>query len=185
MIRRRSGSKLLTVLLVAACAGLGWTVYRGFSAPPEVPTEAPDDAAPAAGDDVAPLPEAAAFEMPPLDDFSVIAERPLFSPTRRPAEGDAPTAAPRQMLDLTLIGVVLTGEERIAIVTPAGQGKAVRLGVGDSIRGWTLVELEPERATFERDGEEETLFLAFQTAPTPAKRQPGQQGQQNGATKND
>ena len=181
MIQRRSGNGILTALLVAACAGLGWTVYRGFSAPPE----APGAASPAAGDDVAPLPEAASFEMPPLEAFSIVAERPLFSPTRRPPEGEVAAAAPRQMLDLTLIGVVLTAEERLAIVTPAGQGNAVRLGVGDSIQGWTLVAVEPERATFERDGEEETLFLAFQTAPTPARRQPAQSGQKNGGTKND
>lgn len=179
MIRRGSGGRLVTLLLLAACAGLGWTVYRGLDAPARAPAEV----APAANGEVAALPPMPDYEMPPLAEFAEVAERPLFSPTRRPPVGAVPTAAPRQTLDLTLIGIVLSEAERLAIVTPGGAGRAVRLGVGDSIQGWTLVELESERATFERDGAQETLYLAFQTAPTPTRKQQGER--QDRAGQND
>jgi len=178
MIRRRSGGRLVTVLLIAACAGLAWTVYRGLGAPPQ-PAAGVE---PAADDGLPALPPVAGYEMAPLEDFMEIAERPLFSPTRRPPAGEGATVAPRQALDLTLIGVVLSTEERLAIVTPGGPGKAVRLGVGDSIQGWVLTELESERATFERGAETVTLYLAFETAPTTPRRQ---QGQREDATRQD
>lgn len=170
MIRRRSGGTLATALLIAACAGLGWTVYRGLATPQQPAVEVGSPA----NDGVLSLPPATRFEIAPLEDFIEVAERPLFSPSRRPPLGEVATATPRQALDLTLIGVVLSSEERLAIVTPGGQGKAVRLGVGDSIQGWTLVELESERATFERDGESITLYLAFEALPTAPRRQQGQ-----------
>lgn len=179
MIRRRSGGKQVTALLGVACALLAALIFRGLGAPVAPSNETTSVAL----DGVADLPPVADYRMAPLEDFAEIVERPLFSPTRTPAVSGAAVDALRQSLDLTLIGVVLSNEERLAIVTPGGQSNAVRLGVGDSIQGWTLTELESERATFERDGELQTLYLAFETAPTTPRRR--QEPRDDAARQND
>lgn len=81
--------------------------------------------------------------------YSLIAERPLFSATRRPAEiEDEPVATPveepkppveEQRLDgLTLTAIIVKGEERIALMKDPQIDKTLRLKLGESIRGWSV-----------------------------------------------
>ena len=126
--RRRSGGAL--VLLAGLCAGLGWRNYGQWTAASRAPepvrlAEAPSGTA--GSGELPPLPAARSFEMAALSSYTEIVSRPVFSPTRRPptaarvvGERGAGTAA------VSLIGVILSADERIALIKLAtGAARAV------------------------------------------------------------
>jgi general secretion pathway protein N len=96
----------------------------------------------------------------PLDAYSVVAERPLFNPDRRPQptadEGGAvepPAPAEAPPLDLVLTSVILAGDTRIAVVAEPGGMNSQSVRLGQSLKGeqaaWQLAELHPRYAIFE------------------------------------
>ncbi|MDX1540542.1 MAG: hypothetical protein R3349_03975, partial [Geminicoccaceae bacterium] len=106
------------------------------------------------------------FEPPPPNLFTVISERPLFAPSRRPYIPPAtvepaagPAEAPLEPLAAELVGVMLTGERRAALVQREGSASVERLAVGQSIDGWLIEEVEPRYALLRRGGEEQVLEL--------------------------
>jgi hypothetical protein len=198
MSRRGSGQGLLSLLLLAAGAVLGARLYDEW----RQPGSRPDDAAFAAESETAAAPPAPelTLALPPPDEFAVIAARPLFSPTRRPAppapaepeaapETDlaqvpepelvteaepAEEAAPPPTVTFTLVGIVIDGSERYALVEKHADGKVVRLTEGDAIEGWFAVLIDPERAVFRQGAIEEELVLKYDT-PVPPERMPAMQ----------
>lgn len=102
--------------------------------------------------------------------FSVIAERPVFSPSRRPnaPREVAPSiisqpAAPDPPVtpDATLVGVLLSATMGTAVFRLA-DGKSSSLIRGEKIAGWTLEEIEPNRVVLTSGSDR--YELAF---PTP------------------
>ena len=167
MIARRRSGWLTSTLLLGLCLALAAFVYEqaGIEAPgPPPPTgggEAPRLAALSAQPN---------YTKAPLAEFSAVLERPLFSPTRRPpAEGTVPEAAPEAELQVTLVGVIISSEEQIAIVRPKDASRFARLSVGDSFQGWTLASIEPKRVTFRRGDVEEHIELTFDVPPPVQK----------------
>lgn len=85
--------------------------------------------------------------------YNRIAQRPLFSATRRPPElieETPPTPevpkppVEEQRLDgLTLTAVIMKGEERIALMKDPQTDKTLRLIKGETIRGWVVTEVGP------------------------------------------
>lgn len=86
--------------------------------------------------------------------YNRIAQRPLFSATRRPPELIVEEAPPtpevpkppveEQRLDgLTLTAVIMKGEERIALMKDPQTDKTLRLIKGETIRGWVVTEVGP------------------------------------------
>src|SRR6185437_9235561 len=71
---------------------------------------------------------------PPANTFARINERPIFSPTRKPVTptpkaSEAPASPP----DATLIGVIIDGQNRLALVRTSTSPLEVSLGVGASL----------------------------------------------------
>jgi len=129
----------------------------------------------------------------PVEDYAVIGQRPLFNPDRQPtvdesAEGsdDAPVEEVAPPLDVTLTGVILSGDVKIALLSDnrSRESQSVRLGAsleGD-LSSWKLAQLEPRRAVFEGPtGRTEVELRVFDgkggQSPTPLGRQPGTESQ--------
>jgi hypothetical protein len=117
---------------------------------------------------------------PSADVLPAIAERPLFSPTRRPpvaAAAPAPQeeilapAAPPPAVDFTLVGIVTAGENRFALVERRIDSRVIEVRQGGEISGWFAVVIYPERAVFRQDAFEEELVLKYET-PVPPERNP-------------
>lgn len=179
MIARRGSGWLASTLLLGVCLALAAFVYVQVLA--EAPGPAPSD-----GGETPPLaalPARPSYAMAPVEDFSEILERPLFSPTRRPpAQGVAATAAPEPELQVTLVGVIISSEEQIAIVRLKDAGRFARLSVGDSFQGWILDSIEPSRVTFRRGDVEEHIELTYDVPPPvqkPKRRKRRERNQPN------
>ena len=140
-------------VLLAVAAGLGllllvevWLVMPE-SLLPEQPT-----AAETASPPVAPsVEELKNFSLPPRESVRAFVERPLFEKTRRTAgEASAPKENAVEIADVTLIGVVIASDERIAILrTREG---AVRVRTGDAVGDWRVVEITQNSVLLRNDG---------------------------------
>jgi len=126
------------------------------------------------------LPAITTRELAPIEGFAAIAERPLFAPGRRPAP-QAPSlgtetvaAAPANTAPLSavLIGVLLSPRSHSAVLRLA-DGKNKTLAEGDSIDGWKLERVLPDRASFQ-SGEThvELLFPLHQASAAAANAAP-------------
>lgn len=147
-------------------------LYRSNAAPLSVRTPGPEESEPEDGQD---------FELPGLDDYEQMIQRPLFMETRRPGEAVAeqpPPPPPQTPLNLKLMGVVATPKGKLALLADA-KGKYKRLKKNDTLDGWTLVELGSDRVTMQQGDERKDLpLLKVKPKPPPgALGQPGQPGQ--------
>ncbi len=171
MIARRRSGWLAPALMLGVCAALAWTVYWEIQMGMPEPVEAAGGQAPPLSD----LPAEPSFVMAPAESFSAILERPLFSPTRRPpAEGTVTIESAEPELEVTLVGIIISSEEQIAIIKPKGGSQFVRLSEGDSFQGWVLETIEPDRITFQRGDIEEHIELTYDEPPPvqkPRRRQ--------------
>jgi hypothetical protein len=105
--------------------------------------------------------------LPPLTNFAATVERPLFSPSRRPA-ASAPAAAPGTESRYRLLGIVASGTKKTAFV--ADNARRAELGVGDTLDGWTVKEIRQDRVTLASPTGE--MVLKLKTAPAePVKSQ--------------
>jgi len=81
--------------------------------------------------------------LPPLTALSAIAERPLFSPTRRP---NAPAAAPVETSQpgrYRLLGVIGVGNSRRALVVDGS--RRIEISEGGALDTWTVKRIEIDR----------------------------------------
>ncbi len=118
------------------------------------------------------------YRPPGEADFQVIERRPLFAPDRRPPEAgsgavaDGP-AAPSSLDGLLLTGIIGAGEQRVAIVEPAGPprpgSEALSLRVGDKLRGWTVEAIGEDRIVLVDGGQRFEMELI----DDPARRRGG------------
>jgi hypothetical protein len=158
-----ASNHLSTGFLVMSCLALGSVVVfemmGDVSLAPQVTAAAPTVPA-------LPEREPVSFEPPDPEAFEVIGERPLFSPSRLPfvppttsepvVEPDQP---PPEPLLAELVGVVLTADQRAAMVQEEGAPAPRRVTVGQSVAGWRVVEVERSRAVFRRGDEVQVLEL--------------------------
>jgi hypothetical protein len=68
---------------------------------------------------------------------SAILARPLFSPTRRPAEAAAADHSETPLSDMRLTGILITPDQHLAIFAPAG-GKPLVRSEGEMISDWRI-----------------------------------------------
>ena len=177
--RRRRRSALPLFLL---CLALGYLIYFEIGSSPTVLQAGPADLPPP--EQVAALPEQPGFAMPPIESFSEIATRPLFSESRRPPIPEAepegePEPEPEQIAVpdvrrglFVLVGVVITDQVRMAIVRQRNAKEAVRLFKGQQIEGWTVDSVQPNRVLFRQGAAVEEVRLDDSLAPPPAPRKP-------------
>lgn len=152
------------VLPAILCLALGAAVYEQFTLPPDQPV---------GSDLTAPVGRAAEFTatdpfvLPPLAAFAEIVERPVFSPTRRLPSDAKPESetvdavpTPSGSLDLVVVGII-TGPRELALLRSASGGRLRPMAEGDELSGWTLVEIEPFRLVFRREGDEQMFEIEY------------------------
>lgn len=109
------------------------------------------------------------FAPPPLAQFAETVERPLFSESRRPPEQTADSSGPPKPFEGTLVGVLIGQTETVALLKIAGETDVTRVTKGQTIRGWLVVEIHPDRVVLqgERTAEIRLQDDAAEGAPRP------------------
>jgi hypothetical protein len=165
------GRWLLTLALL--CLGLGAVVAgqlamsTGFEPPAVTASPAPAPAGPRATVEFAP---------PPLSQFAETVERPLFSESRRPPETSGEPSGPPKPFEGALVGTLIIQGETIALLKIAGEPEVTRVTKGQTIRGWLVVEIHPDRVVLQG---ERTAEIRLQEdteigRPTATGAPPGQ-----------
>ena len=104
--------------------------------------------------------------MAPIEKFSAIIERPIFSPIRRPATKQPGSEEQQQRSNLTLFGIAISAGEQIALVgVERGTGFA-RLKKGEAFSGWVLVDIERNRVLLRKGTVDEALELNYGVPPS-------------------
>lgn len=166
---RRPAFRIL--LLSLASLFFGWQTWRAWTLPPG--PEGP----PAAGGTFVPRepsdPGEAEPGGPPGLDVGAIVARPLFRPDRQPYRKEGGVLSGRnyeaELGKFTLLGVLLLGEDRKAVVsdrTP-GRSNSWEVGAGDALPGFTVKKIETDGVVLEADGRTFTLPL-YAGAPKSA-----------------
>lgn len=119
----------------------------------------------------------AAFQLPPVEEFSAFVDRPLFVEGRKPpveGEQQAQAAKPEDLapLELSLMGVMFSPHGKMAILAEAS-GKNRRVKLGGTIEGWRLIDLKADRVTLQRGDEQRDLPL-MKPRPKGVAPAPGQ-----------
>jgi hypothetical protein len=168
-------TKLLLLAAVLAVPYLLWT--RDEDAPPAVAASVARPAAeevPKAGTGAPGQPPADPFVLPPLERFTAVVERPLFSPTRRlpvptvpvVAEASAPAPTPEPIAarpaepELRFFGTVREHGAAAALVTYPATAEVARLAPGDTVGEWRVVEVGRNRLVLGL-GDERRSFEIF------------------------
>jgi hypothetical protein len=113
------------------------------------------------------------FRLPPVEEFDVIIERPLFAKDRRPVAGadTSPAEPPAEDTGMAVQQVVLAGtatdqrNRAVAILQDVAQGSAFRVWVGDEIAGWTVKSIQPREIVLVHDGQEISVTLDEPAVP--------------------
>lgn len=107
----------------------------------------------------------------PLTGFREITDRPLFTEGRLPAEKPAEAEVAKMPLTpirLSLEGVVITPQSRVAVMTDLQTNELLRLAEGMSHSDWKLEKVEHDAVTIRRGTEETILALQPEEAPAAA-----------------
>jgi hypothetical protein len=155
---------LLALLL--GCAAFGTAIALELDAPAGDPSPAPVAAAPAPA---APKPQPRAKE--PVEELVAGAEaRPLFTPTRRPAEkgGSADSGEP-ELKDIRLTGILVEADRHLAIFAIAG-GKPLVRSEGETLKEWRLDSISPTEVSL--SGPDGLRTLAPKTDPNLVRPAP-------------
>lgn len=151
-----------TVLLGTASAIMALVVALQLAFPASVP--AVEDAG--AGEaEVPELADPPAWVPTEFDSYTSILERPLLYTDRRlpaPPEEKAEPQAPREPLRLQLEGVALAGGSRVALLRDETNNTLITMAEGMAHNGWTLDNVQPDRAVFRRDNDVTELPLEIQ-----------------------
>lgn len=113
-------------------------------------------------------------ELPPIEVFAEMVERPLFDQTRRPPPvieqveveefaAQQPVKVTEPPPDVRLAGVAIVGADRVALVHGPGAHPARRLKTGAEIEGWIVDDIRPHAIRL-RQGEREAVI----DLPVPA-----------------
>jgi general secretion pathway protein N len=143
--RQRPGRTPL--LLAAGCVVLAGLVYIELDAP-DIEPPAKAAVTGAAEPDKRPA-ENPSFAMPPLRNFAGVLSRPLFSETRRPPRQPTGPADTRDA-SFTLVGTILSTQERHALVEHGQPPHLERISEGQEVDGWTVEQILPDRVVFAR-----------------------------------
>jgi hypothetical protein len=148
------------LVLSGVCAALLLVLgYLLFAPLPEISVPQVHAAAETVEDDT-PLQR---FEAPPMAAFADVDDRSVFNPARvrvsSPSVAGA-TNATTLPSDISLVGVILDGEKRLALLKSPQAPLAVGLGVGGSIEGWQVTRVEADRVALRAGGPEQELKLS-------------------------
>jgi hypothetical protein len=118
--------------------------------------------------------------LPALVDLTETLDRPVFSPTRRPAQVAAAAPVPEAPTmrnneapppDMKLSAVVIDAGRRFALLQRFPAGGTVRVAQGDVVDGWTLSEVRADGVTLRKnDQRHEIVLRTFEPAPAAPRR---------------
>jgi hypothetical protein len=156
----RQGTQFVTVGLAGIFAAVGGAAWWVVSSPIDVSPLPPPVATGSRG-----TPELArtAGRAGAADTLRETVARPLFSPDRRPPQVEAaPVAAPAappvaETVELRLVGTMRAGTGWRALLRDAATSDWV--GVGGSIGGWRVAEIDAEHVVLEGQGRRMELSL--------------------------
>jgi general secretion pathway protein N len=163
---RRNPVIALLALLAAALAGvLALELGLGGPSAPAGPARRPVPA------EVKLMPQMVATA--PEQAYPEAAARPLFSPTRRPAPAVVATPQPTfQRGQFALLGVIVVGDHRIAMLRERSNGRVHRVEKGRDVNGIKVADIQAESVTLAMGAEQESVPLVVGKAGG-APGQPG------------
>jgi hypothetical protein len=153
------------MLLMALCCLLGAILAYELAVP------LGDIAVPAItlrGSSAATLPQQRFVSVPPLAAFAAFNDRPIFSPQRKaiaPAPVGAAAAAPPPPPAASLVGIIIDAQRRIALIRTASSPLATAVAVGDTLQGWQVTEIAPDRVVLHQGTTDDALKLDANRAP--------------------
>jgi hypothetical protein len=116
------------------------------------------------------------FEAPPKQAFAEVDDRLVFNPARtRVVAPSQPGASNATSLpsDLSLVGVILDDDRKLALFKSPAAPLAVGISLGGSIDGWQVTRIDPDRVALRASGPEQEIRLSNNKAPSgPALIQP-------------
>jgi type II secretory pathway component PulC len=135
-----------TSVLGVVCACLAGVIYFELTWPDVGPSIA---AATTPAPSRRPASTGRTFAVPPMTEYSEVVERPLFYPTRRSSLPQ--TVEERSTTNLTLIGTVMSGTTRHALVRHKQGSRVERVIEGQDIDGWTVESIQGDRVVLSHD----------------------------------
>lgn len=172
--KAQCGMKILSkinLLLLFVCGALGYLLYQEVQRPPDrVPSVS---AAPSLQTSAGSQTQSAQHHaMPPRQQFSQLIARPPFSATRRPPQPrrtvvvtkPQPIARPK----ILLVGTFVNSASGVAVIQKLGVEKQIRLSLGETIDGWKLETILPDRIFLTSKDDELEVRLR---EPSSSKRQ--------------
>jgi len=151
----------LTLVLLAACVGLGTLIERELRAaaaaapgqPP--PVEAPPPAQSEGSVPLEPPPVAA------LQSYQEILDRPLFVSGRQPPPEPQQAVARQTVRPLryALEGIAISRHARVAVLRDMTGRQIVSVAQGDELEGWEVKEVRPDRVVLTSGEQTQELAL--------------------------
>jgi hypothetical protein len=159
---------LLTVLLVGVALAFAGLIVRELTSTPRAPAPRPQPAASVAAG--APAAASAASAPGAGANYSVVASRNLFSPTRSeaPVAPPAPPPPAPVLPKPNLFGVVLIEGTPVAYLEDPVSKRVARYRVGDSVAGGTVKAIESDTVMLLRPEGQVTVRLHDPTRPRSA-----------------
>jgi hypothetical protein len=171
MTRRRSAYRIsgMAVLLIG-CLVLSGVIYDELNGSSR---DVPSDRTPRAVANPPPVSGVEGFALPPAQFFAEIAQRPLFAPTRRPAEDRQKNLG--QLATFSLDGVMISPQGKAAIVLHGTPPALAHVTEGQEIEGWTVSSIFADRIVLQNGGSEHELKLKDKVVrqppvPSPPRR---------------
>ncbi|MGE5517925.1 MAG: hypothetical protein ACM31D_19140 [Bacteroidota bacterium] len=100
-------------------------------------------------------------------EWTAIAERPLFSPNRRPNPTEA--SGPSSLDGLTVLGIAVADRTASAVVR-LPSGRVARLQPGQRLEDWVMASIEPLRLLFEKNGATRAFPFEAKKLRPPSER---------------
>lgn len=107
-----------------------------------------------------------------LADYAEVTSRPLFNKERRPLAKSDAGVSDEDAKAFSLVGVVLTPEQQVAIIYSRNQGQPVKVALWEWIDGWRLISVVADTVQLKKGSN--TLSLSLQrtsNAVTKPKQQ--------------
>ena len=103
--------------------------------------------------------------------YREIADRPLFSPSRRPPPKEQPViqlAVAKKPMDysLKLNGVTIAGKAKTALFWHTTERKFYAVERGDTLKNWKVQEIKPESVVLSQNGTNMELMLREESGKT-------------------
>lgn len=119
----------------------------------------------------------ARFVAPPKQSFAEVDDRLVFNPARtRVVAASQPGTSSATSLpsDLSLVGVILDDNTKLALFKSPAQPLAVGVSIGGSIEGWQVTRIDPDRVALRASGPEQEMQLSTNKASpaSPALQPP-------------